>query len=357
MAAVVTAKTDTDAQACAMRRHFDLGNRGEAAALCQTLLSADPSFAEPYLVAGLMAKANGAIDKAEAFLRRALDLGCRDPLGLVALADMRRARGDLEAALAGYRDCLAAHPNHAAALISMARTLRDLGQAVAARDMLSRALLAGDEQYDATEHTNLWLELAGLQLGEDAIAAALRAHAIAHDRRPPARGDVAVFGNGGDLAAWCRARGHRVDEVPALTLRRLDNDADARPARLCYLPAARVIGDTSIPASAEGMFFADGLIPSASKMAVADVSLYYHGLIAADGERILALAKTSVRHAGDHLFLGFHENFGHWMVNVLSRLLFLRHKPELRGLPLVVGGAIGASTASAWPRSATARMI
>ena len=30
------------------------------------------------------------------------------------------------------------------------------------------------------------------------------------------------------------------------------------------------------------------------------------------------------------------------MVNVLSRLLFLRHKPELRGLPLVVGGAIGA---------------
>ena len=91
MAAVVTAKTDTDAQACAMRRHFDLGNRGEAAALCQTLLSADPSFAEPYLVAGLMAKANGAIDKAEAFLRRALDLGCRDPLGLVALAGPDRS--------------------------------------------------------------------------------------------------------------------------------------------------------------------------------------------------------------------------------------------------------------------------
>ena len=70
---------ETVARARDMRRHFDLGNRSQAAELCRTLLSADSSLAEPYLVAGLMARANGATAEAEPFLRRALDLGRHRP--------------------------------------------------------------------------------------------------------------------------------------------------------------------------------------------------------------------------------------------------------------------------------------
>ena len=118
---------------------FGLGKVDQASALYERVLSRQIQFPDALLGMARIAATQNRPDEADDRIRRAL---AADPGHIGALrlrGDLQRARGQVDAALASYRQILALRPNHALALTEIAAIESDVGAFPAAHAAIAAA--------------------------------------------------------------------------------------------------------------------------------------------------------------------------------------------------------------------------
>ena len=169
----VEEKFGNDAKRLLILSAFYLGieSGDEAARLASRAVKLEPELAEAHRVLGLGLHLALRLDEAAAEYKRALELepNSKQPTRR-SLADLNRAAGKAETALALYREQLAAEPGDRAARAGVVLSLLDLGRTAEGRQELDAALakdpqdlilLAGAAYWFAAhDDTKLALELA-----------------------------------------------------------------------------------------------------------------------------------------------------------------------------------------------------
>ena len=182
--------------------------------------------------------------------------------------------------------------------------------------------------------------LGTILLGLDDVEGASLCAAIAWGGADAAAG-YRRFERGPDVLAYCEAAGLPAKEFPHLDVVRMDGLAAPRaePSRtsICLLRDARVIGESFLPVSADGIAFAERCTDSPLKLE------RYNGIrqldmlrMAVDSALWAAEADTD-SYAGPHVLVGNHENIGHWLLFYFSRLRLVEEMPALREAKVVVG--------------------
>jgi capsular polysaccharide biosynthesis protein len=103
------------------------------------------------------------------------------------------------------------------------------------------------------------------------------------------------------------------------------------------LPEGWVIGQSFIPATAEGLAFVERYVHNPGRMALWDRSIPSDIVRAFGGSRLLTRSGGVDRHKGHYLLVGNLANVGHWFLNHLARLWWLDRVPELSQAMIVVG--------------------
>ena len=148
----------------------------EAEAACLQVLEQAPRQADAVHMLGLIRKDVGDVAGGEQLLRHSLELAPTRGEFHANLANLLRRERRLGDALVSYRAALALQPSHRAARLSLAWTLRDLGDQSAA-EAECRTLLAGDAR-DAQAWTALATVLRQQQRSGEAEAAYRKAIAL-----------------------------------------------------------------------------------------------------------------------------------------------------------------------------------
>ncbi len=325
-----------------LRTHSTLGNKARVVQLCGQIAAIDPDNPDLLITTGLLAWRHGKREEAEALMRQAAARHPNEPECLSSLADILAARGNHAEAIAYYRQSAAMRPGHANTLLRAARTMRRAGDVGVAISMLSEAL-ARPEAQNADQISDVWRELASLYLYENKVGDALAALESARGVAVPGAEQANVFRQGGSLWEYCQSHGIAVEVLDDLAMSRMTNPEEVakRPAFAAGLEDVQLLGTSFVPVTNDGFFFAEGLVPNPEKI-VSPMAGFYNDVVqVSDGVKILAAASNEEAVAGTHFFVGFHENFGHWMLNIFSRLMMAARIPHLRSLPLVVGRGVG----------------
>jgi adenylate cyclase len=160
----------------------------EARALHRRAIELDPGFAAPHAGLALAALADyvsgwapdsaQALDEAERWARRAVELDAQEPVSHMALGNMHIWRRDLDAALREFDRMLALDPNNAQAQASTGLALVYAGRAVEALDWFARARRRDPHHVAIVLH---FLAQAHFSLGDDETAAGLLRERVARD--------------------------------------------------------------------------------------------------------------------------------------------------------------------------------
>jgi len=127
----------------ALARALDLhkaGRLGEAQALYQRILQAQPNHPETMHFLGLLAHQNGKSDVAVSMIRQAIAAGFAGALAYYNLAEAYRALGQTEEAVASYQQALKADPSDGYAHFGLADTHFEAGDFDRAIDQYERAI-------------------------------------------------------------------------------------------------------------------------------------------------------------------------------------------------------------------------
>ena len=317
-----------------------LGNTARVVQLCARISAIDPQNPDVLVTTGLLAWRHGKRDEAEILLRKAAERHSDHPECQSSLADVLAARGKYADAIDYYRQSIAIRPGDTSTLLRASRTMLRAGHVSEAITLLTEAVGrdAGGEAYD-----DLWREIAALHLHEDRVDEAMSALTSARGAEIPGAAQAETFEQGGSLLDYCRANGLEVRVVEELAMTRMSDPdgAPPRPASVCALESARLLGTSFVPVTADGKFFAEGLVPNPEKVISPLAGVYNDVVQVSDGRKIIAAAGQVQSFKGAYFFVGFHENFGHWMLNIFSRLMFAARFPDLRSLPLVLGHGVG----------------
>lgn len=318
-----------------------LGNKARIVQLCGRISALDPAHPDVLVTTAMLAWRHGKRDDAETLLRQAAAHHPDHPDCLASLADILSARGADADAIGYYRKSLARRPGDTATLLRTSRAMLRAGQVPAAVSLLTETLDQGHAM-SAEARAELWRELGLLHLHEDRIDDALAAIAAARGGDVPGADQAQVYNQGGSLLDYCRRNGLEALELDDLAMTRMSDPdgAPARPASVCRLESVRLLGTSFVPVTADGTFFAEGLVPNPEKVISPLAGVYNDVIQVSDGRRILAAADRTRRVDGEYFFVGFHENFGHWVLNVFTRLMIAARFPKLRSLPLVLGDGL-----------------
>jgi adenylate cyclase len=160
----------------------------EARALHRRAIEIDPSFAAPHAGLALAALADYvsgwapdpalALDEAERWARRAVELDAQEPVSHMALGNVHTWRRDLDGALAEFDRMLALDPNSAQAHASTGLALVYAGRAAEALDCFAKARLLDPHHPAIVLH---FLAQAHFSLGDDETAVGLLCERIARD--------------------------------------------------------------------------------------------------------------------------------------------------------------------------------
>jgi len=325
-----------------LRTQSALGNKARMVQLCGQISAIDPGNPEVLITTGMLAWRHGKRDEAEKLLRQAAEHHPDDPECQSSLADILAARGSHAEAIEYYRRSVAKRPGHSSTLLRASRTMLRAGDTAAAISLLTEAVHRDDIAASGSRE-DLWREVAALHLRENRIGDALSALASARGTDVPGVAQAEVFEQGDSLLDYCQSNGFEAQVMDDLAMTRMSDpdNAAARPASACALENVRLLGTSFVPVTADGKFFAEGLVPNPEKIISPLAGVYNDVVQVSDGRKILAAADRAQSFEGEYFFVGFHENFGHWMLNIFSRLMIAARFPQLKSLPLVLGHGVG----------------
>ena len=158
-------------------RHLAEGHPEKAAPLYRRALELDPRQPRVLHWLGLFAHTNGRHGEAIALMERACDLGLNASHCRFHLAEVRRAAGQLEAAVTDYQAALSAGLDTANLSFGLGNALLDLRRFEEARSALERAVRLAPDDVEAQNN----LGNALVALGESARAIGHYRQAVTHD--------------------------------------------------------------------------------------------------------------------------------------------------------------------------------
>jgi capsular polysaccharide biosynthesis protein len=113
------------------------------------------------------------------------------------------------------------------------------------------------------------------------------------------------------------------------------NAAQDKEYVACPLPNACTLGNFFTIVTADDTLLLDGIVFNPDTFR--DQLLRYgDSEIFISRRRYVARHSSSTHIPGQHLLLGGHQNFGHWLMNCFARLAYVERIPALRNLPVVV---------------------
>lgn len=212
------------------------------------------------------------------------------------------------------------------------------------RRLFERAIVAlGRGQERSYTERRVWQQVGGvlLGLGERRGAELCDRAALGE---APAGEQYAEFALGSDIAAHCAAaggavhvvRGQKIEPPPGA----FASLAPPLDSFVCALPDGRVLGQSFIPAAADGTAFTVRCIPNINKHLNANAVEALDTVRIGAASRILCRSSGTDEYRGRHVLLGSHENVGHWSFHHFGRLRLVDEVPALADAPLVVGDRI-----------------
>jgi len=216
---------------------------------------------------------------------------------------------------------------------ALAKYFQQDGPTTPERRRLFTKAFANEERPD-----HIALQFASALLADGDIQGAANLYGYA---RPAAAAGADLFPLAvtSDLPAYCAARGYPTKLVAAFDLERFAVSA-AQPmtskAFLAGLPGGRVLGESFLPASADGHLFVERMVFNHSKIFHYDAGDAFDGVAVPARSRFL-VRPTRASTYGPAVLLGQSGNFGHWFLNHVSRLALVKDDPQVSGLPVIVG--------------------
>lgn len=214
----------------------------------------------------------------------------------------------------------------------------DLAKIVEAVPATQESIFLADRAFKSekrVDHIALMFSAAMLQMGDTETATMLFQIA-----RPNLAADMQILAGTPypDLREFCTARGYPVFATPAYNLELMMRASAAPPVEsfVACLPKGRVVGQSWIPASADGNIFINQISYNALRaFHYAECDRYDGIAVPARSNYLLRAGRSSSR--GPAVLLGQNHNFGHWLLNHAGRLALIEDHPELEALPVIIG--------------------
>jgi len=159
------------------------------------------------------------------------------------------------------------------------------------------------------------------------------------------------------LPDYCRGAGLPVLDAPGFAVRPMSPGAVPPAAGTasfaCALRPGFVLGNSFIPAAADGTAFTERCIHRPDKIGQYEAREVLDTIQLGSSDRLLAAGPVD-RHAGVHVLLGSSDNVGHWLLNYFSRLPMVDRIPELQDAKFLVGADVRPSQVDCLARAGIA---